>query len=47
MVLSTVVECDVYDAGVLQVTLECNVGEPYQGGIRNLALDRWYSMYPS
>lgn len=47
MTLSTPVQCSVYETMTLQVTINCNVGAPYQGNIRNLATDRWYSTYPS
>lgn len=47
MTLSVAVEVNVYVALNLQVTIEMNVGAPYQGNISSLATDRWYSMYPS
>jgi hypothetical protein len=47
MTLDVSIECDVYEGGTLEATMECNVGGPYQGDIRNLAEDRWYPMYPS
>lgn len=45
--ISVTVQCNVYSASSVEVTIEVNVGAPYQGDIRNLATDRWYSMYPS
>lgn len=47
MTLSVTIECLAYTGMNLEVTMECNVGAPYQGDIRNLATDRWYAMYPS
>ena len=47
MDLIVTVECNVYVGLTLEATIEMNVGAPYQGDIRNLATDRWYSMYPS
>lgn len=40
-------QCKVNVANELSATIECMVGQPYQGDIRNLAADRWWSMYPS
>lgn len=40
-------QCVVNVADELTATIECRVGVPYQGDIRNLAADRWWSMYPS
>lgn len=47
MTLAVVIACDVYYGVTLEATIECNVGAPYQGDIRNLATDRWFPMYPS
>lgn len=41
------VEVNVLVGWSITATLEVNVGAPYQGDIRSLAADRWYSMYPS
>lgn len=38
--------CRVLVSLAAAVTIECETGAPYQGGIRNLAADRWESMYP-
>jgi hypothetical protein len=40
-------QCVVNVAAELTATIECKVGTPFQGDIRNLATDRWYAMYPS
>lgn len=47
MTLAVTCECDVYAGLALEATIEINVGAPYQGDIRSLAADRWYSTYPS
>jgi hypothetical protein len=47
MSLSVSVQCNVYFGMDLEVTIEMNVGAPYQGNISSLATDRWYPMYPS
>ena len=47
MTLSVAVECNIYVGMTLEVTIELNVGAPYQGNISSLATDRWYSMSPS
>lgn len=41
------VTCGVYVSLTAAVTIECDTGAAYQDGIRNLAADRWQSMYPS
>lgn len=38
--------CNVHMSLSARVTMECKVGAPYQGNVRNLALDRWQPMYP-
>lgn len=45
--LSVTCECGILFGLTLEATIEVNVGAPYQGDIRNLATDRWFSMYPS
>lgn len=46
MDLIATIECKVYAGLSLAATIECEVGNPYQADIRNLATDRWYQMYP-
>lgn len=47
-VLSRAVTCScrVCVSLAAAVTIGCRTGAPWQGGIRNLAADRWESMYP-
>lgn len=47
MTLTVSSEINVYVAMSKEVTIEIDVGAPYQGTISSLATDRWYSMYPS
>jgi hypothetical protein len=47
LTLSAESKINVYDGMELEVTIEMNVGAPYQGNISSLATDRWYAMYPS
>lgn len=44
---TTEIACDVSEGLTVQVTISCAVGAPYQGVMRQLALDRWNYMYPS
>lgn len=47
MTLSVMIECSVYSALDVEVSIEVNVGAPFQGNISSLAADRWFPMYPS
>lgn len=47
LTLTVTSECNVLFGLTATATLECNVGEPYQGNIQSLATDRWYPTYPS
>lgn len=46
LTLSVGVGCDVYVGLEISVAIGCDVGGVYQAGIRSLATDRWYAMYP-
>lgn len=47
LTLSVTSDINVLSGLTLTATIEVNVGAPIQEGIRSLATDRWYSMYPS
>jgi hypothetical protein len=44
---TTQISCAVSQSLVVQATISCAVGAPYQGVMRQLAYDRWNYMYPS